>query len=111
MRRAGTSAAPSATPPNGAQPPAPPAPPPKKPGKPKPLPNLSTEKKTGKAALQTFAELAAFFKPPEPEKKPEEPKPEEPKVEEPKAEQPPPLPQAESQPEAKPDEPKPDGGE
>jgi uncharacterized protein len=49
------------------------APPPKpKPvGKPKPLPNLSTDKKTGKAALNTFAELAAFFKKEDP--KPVEP--------------------------------------
>lgn len=44
--------------------------------KPKPLPNLSAEKKSGKAALNTFAELAAFFKKEEhkPEPKPEEPK-------------------------------------
>jgi uncharacterized protein len=105
--------APGSAPPPGAapaagpgQPPAPvqPPPPPRKPAKPKPLPNLTTEKKTGKAALQTFAELAAFFKPPEPEKKPEPPK-EERKPEPPKAEQPPAAPP----PEAKPDEPKPDG--
>ncbi|MCI0700562.1 MAG: helix-hairpin-helix domain-containing protein, partial [Planctomycetia bacterium] len=57
----------------------PPIQPPRKQGKPKPLPNLSAEKKSGKAALNTFAELAAFFKPPEPEKPKEEPKPEEPK--------------------------------
>ena len=47
-------------------------------GKPKPLPNLTAEKKSGKAALNTFAELAAFFKKeePKPEPKPEpEPKP------------------------------------
>jgi hypothetical protein len=54
----------------------------KPPGKPKPLPNLSAEKKSGKAALNTFAELAAFFKKeepkpePKPEAKPEESKPE-----------------------------------
>jgi hypothetical protein len=98
-----------ATPGVGAQQPAPPAappPPPKKPGKPKPLPNLSTEKKTGKAALQTFAELAAFFKPPEPEKPKEEPKAEQPKPEPPKPDEPPAAPP----PEAKPDEPKPEGG-
>ena len=41
-------------------PPAPPKPRPS--GKPKPLPNLTAEKKSGKAALNTFAELAAFFK-------------------------------------------------
>ena len=38
-----------------------PPPPPRKPSKPKPLPNLTQDKKTGKAALNTFAELAAFF--------------------------------------------------
>ena len=32
----------------------------------KPLPNLTGDKKTGKAALNTFAELAAFFKKEEP---------------------------------------------
>ncbi len=63
--------------PAATQPAAPAQPPPaRKQGKPKPLPNLSTEKKTGKAALNTFAELAAFFKPPEPEKPKEEPNPE-----------------------------------
>jgi transcriptional accessory protein Tex/SPT6 len=55
------------------------APPPKPvrpPRPPKPLPNLTTEKKTGKAALNTFAELAAFFKTKdEPEKLAEEAKP------------------------------------
>jgi uncharacterized protein len=85
--------------PQAAQPPAPP--PPRKPaGKPKPLPNLSAEKKAGKAALNTFAELAAFFKKeepkpePKPEAKPEEPKAETPPppAEEPKpADQPPPA--------------------
>jgi len=76
--------------PEGAAPGGPVLPPPKpKPaGKPKPLPNLSADKKTGKAALNTFAELAAFFKK-------EEPKPPEP----PKA----------AEPEAKADEPKPAG--
>ncbi|MDY3555428.1 Tex family protein [Gemmata sp. JC717] len=76
--------------PNAAPPPQPqeaaPPEPPKKPGKPKPLPNLTPEKKAGKAALNTFGELLAFFKPPEPEKKPEPPK-EEPKAEEPKPEE------------------------
>ncbi|MBA4189205.1 MAG: hypothetical protein C0467_14500 [Planctomycetaceae bacterium] len=47
---------------------------PKPAGKPKPLPNLTAEKKSGKAALNTFAELAAFFKKEEP-KPPEAPKP------------------------------------
>jgi uncharacterized protein len=60
-------------------PPAPP--PPRKPAKPKPLPNLTAEKKSGKTALNTFAELAAFFK--KEESKPEEP----PKAEEPKTQQ------------------------
>lgn len=41
----------------------PPPPPPRKPPRPpKPLPKLSEEKKSGKSALNTFAELAAFFK-------------------------------------------------
>ncbi len=58
------------------QPPAPPLPPPK-PSKPKAPAKLSTDQKQGKAALNTFAQLAAFFKPVE------EPKPvEAPKVEE-----------------------------
>ena len=105
-------------PPAGGQPSAPLAqpiqpPPPRKPSKPKPLPNLTADKKAGKAALNTFGELLAFFKPPEPEpeKKPEppkeepkptpaataeEPKPEVLKLEEPKPEEP------------KPEEPKPD---
>lgn len=63
---------------------------PKPAGKPKPLPNLSADKKTGKAALNTFAELAAFFKKEEP-KPPEAQKP--PEGEAPKAEgeQPPPA--------------------
>ncbi len=69
-----------------------PPPPTKPPGKPKPLPKLTPEKKAGKAALNTFGELLAFFKPPEQEKKPEPPK------EEPKAE------------EAKKDSPNPEGG-
>lgn len=86
-------------PPAAAQPPAPVVPPtpPKPQGKPKPLPNLSSEKKTGKAPLNTFGELLAFFKPPEPENRPEPPK-EEPKKEEPKKEEP------------KAEEPKPEGG-
>jgi uncharacterized protein len=105
-----------------------PPPRPRPQGKPKPLPNLSAEKKSGKAALNTFAELAAFFKKeePKPEAKPEEPKaetlrteerkaeehkPEEPKTEAPvadahKAEEPKPAaPPAEA--EGKPEEPKP----
>ncbi|MFO0801697.1 MAG: Tex family protein [Gemmataceae bacterium] len=64
----------------------PPPPPPKPvrpPRPPKPLPKLTGDKKTGKAALNTFAELAAFFKPDEPEKAPEPPKAEEPKTPEP----------------------------
>ena len=76
----------------------------KPPAKPKPLPNLSAEKKkAGKAALgHTFAELAAFFKKSQeanrsqkakPELKAEEPKPE-PRVEEPKPEEPKPEPEA-----------------
>ena len=54
---------------------------------PKQLPNLTGDKKAGKAALNTFAELAAFFKTKdEPEKPPEQPKVEEaPKAEEPPA--------------------------
>lgn len=96
----GTDAPTSAQPPaQPVQPPKPPAPPPK-PSKPKPLPNLTADKKSGKAALNTFGELLAFFKPPEPEKKPDPPKAEEKKPEEPK----PPAP------EAKPEEPKPEGG-
>ncbi len=55
------------------QPPAQPLPPPK-PSKPKPLPKLSTDQKQGKAALNTFAQLAAFFKPPEEPKPAEAPK-------------------------------------
>jgi len=90
---------------SGVTPPAPPVqppPPPKKPpGKPKPLPNLSAEKKSGKSALNTFAELAAFFKKeePKPEPKPEEPKP----AETPAAESPP------TETVVKPEEPKPAG--
>jgi uncharacterized protein len=72
----GTPSAPGAAP-TPTPPPVQPPPPPRKPGgKPKPLPNLSAEKKSGKAALNTFAELAAFFKKeePKPEPKPEEAK-------------------------------------
>ena len=39
---------------------------PRPPAKSKPLPNLTAEKKSGKAALNTFAELAAFFRKDEP---------------------------------------------
>jgi uncharacterized protein len=91
--------------------PAPVSPPkPRLPAKPKPLPNLTAEKKSGKAALNTFAELAAFFKKdePKPEPKPEEPKPAEPVAqahpEEPKAEATPPP---EAPADVKPEEPKP----
>src|SRR5207302_66970 len=45
-------------PPMPAQPVGPPPPP----RKPKPIPKLTEEKKTGKAALNTFGELFAFFK-------------------------------------------------
>ena len=55
------------------QPPAQPLPPPK-PSKPKPPAKLSTDQKQGKAALNTFAQLAAFFKPPEEPKPVEAPK-------------------------------------
>ncbi|MBA4066927.1 MAG: hypothetical protein C0501_25115 [Isosphaera sp.] len=74
------------------------APPPRPPGKPKPLPNLTAGKKSGKVPLNTFGELAAFFKKEEPKPEPKpEPPPEEPK---------PPAPPAEV--EAKgPEEPKP----
>jgi uncharacterized protein len=114
---------PQAQPAEGATPPpaAPVQPPPrpKPPGKPKPLPNLTAEKKSGKAALNTFAELAAFFKKeePKPEPKPEEPKsevkPEEPKpappaTPEPQAQA---LPQAEPKPEPTSEEPKPAEGQ
>jgi predicted RNA-binding protein with RPS1 domain len=61
--------------------------PPRPPAKPKPLPKLTAEKKSGKAALNTFGELLAFFKKDEPEA----PKP---------AEQPPPPPKAEDKPAA-----------
>jgi uncharacterized protein len=67
----------------------PPPPPPKPvrpPRPPKPLPKLTGDKKTGKAALNTFAELAAFFKPEDEPAKPAPPKVDEPKPEEPKAE-------------------------
>lgn len=81
-----------------------PPPPPRRPGKAKPLPNLTADKRAGKAPLNTFGELLAFFKPPEPEKK-EEPKPAEPtppaeaKPEEMKAEEAktPPAPEASAQ--------------
>jgi competence ComEA-like helix-hairpin-helix protein len=69
-------------------PPPPPPRPVRPPRPPKPLPKLTGDKKTGKAALNTFAELAAFFKKDEPEKPPEPPKVEEPKAEEPKPDEP-----------------------
>jgi uncharacterized protein len=94
-------------PPAGGTPTPPPMqpPPPPRPSKPKPLPKLTAEQKAGKKPLRSLNELAAFFKPAEPEKPKEEPKPEAPKAEEPKAEEAPAVP-----PEAKPDEPKPEGG-
>jgi uncharacterized protein len=54
-----------------------PPPPPRPPAKPKALPNLTAGKKSGKVPLNTFGELAAFFKKeePKPEPPPEEPKP------------------------------------
>jgi protein Tex len=107
-QRQGTGAPQTATQPTGqSQPPAPAQPPrPRPPGKPKPLPNLSAEKKAGKAALNTFAELAAFFKKEEP--KPE-PAPSPPPAEEHKPPVPPVEPQAaaEPKPEPAPEEPKP----
>jgi uncharacterized protein len=61
-RPAANQPAPAAAAP-GTPAPAPPVPArPRPPAKPKPLPNLTAEKKSGKAALNTFAELAAFFK-------------------------------------------------
>lgn len=54
---------PASTAPTAAAIPEPPPPPKPRPApKPKPLPQLSAEKRSGKAALNTFAELAAFFK-------------------------------------------------
>ena len=71
--------APRQFPPRGPRPEQPPmevAPPiPPKPSKPKPLPKLSTEQKTGKSALNTFAQLAAFFKPEPPPAPPAPPEP------------------------------------
>lgn len=50
-----------------------PASPPRKPARPKPVVNLTTDKKEGKAALNTFGELFAFFRNrDEPEKPPAE---------------------------------------
>ncbi|MGL4420427.1 MAG: helix-hairpin-helix domain-containing protein [Gemmataceae bacterium] len=63
--------APGGAPAEGMPPPAP-----RKPQPPRPLPNLSAEKKSGKAPLNTFAELAAMFKkapPPPPPAAPETP--------------------------------------
>jgi uncharacterized protein len=74
--RPGAGAAPGVTPAAGVPTAAPTPSTPPKPrhqGKPKPLPNLTAEKKSGKAALNTFAELAAFFKKEEP--KPDVPSP------------------------------------
>jgi uncharacterized protein len=72
-------------------------PPPPKPSKPKPLPKLSQEQKTGKSALNTFAQLAAFFKP-EPPPAPPAPAPEASKPEEPKPEAHAPTPPPEAPP-------------
>lgn len=81
--------------PAGEGPAAPPAPqqpaapsPPRKFGPPKPLPKLTAAKKAGKAPLNTFGELAAFFKPEEPTPA-EPPKPPEPAAEAPKPDAPP----------------------
>lgn len=52
-----------------------PPPPPKKQMPPKPLPKLTGAKKSGKAPLNTFGELAAFFKPEEPPPPPAPPEP------------------------------------
>ena len=94
----------AAQPPAQQQPPQPP----RKPGKPKPLPNLTDEKKSGKAALNTFAELAAFFKKeePKPVPPPEEPKPAESATPAPDAQTP-----SEPKPEPVPEEPKPSEGQ
>ena len=73
----------------------PPRPKPQRPAK--PLPNLTGDKKTGKAALNTFAELAAFFKTKD---EPEKPK-DEPKAEV-KPEEPTPAPAAEEKPAGEP---------
>jgi protein Tex len=54
------SAAPA--PPAAEAPPPAAAGPPRKPAKPKPVVNLTPDKKEGKAALNTFGELFAFFK-------------------------------------------------
>ena len=66
----------AAAPTTASPPPPPPTPRPKPQAKPKPLPKLSAEKRSGKAALNTFAELAAFFK--QDEQKESEPEPEPP---------------------------------
>jgi uncharacterized protein len=60
----------SSTPPAPATPSGPP-----RPTKPKPVPKLSKEQQVGKAALNTFAELAAFFTPPPPPAAPVAPPP------------------------------------
>jgi hypothetical protein len=63
------------------------------------LPNLSAEKKSGKAALNTFAELAAFFKKEEPRP---EPVPDVKKLAENKVETPPEVMKAQSEPKVEP---------
>jgi uncharacterized protein len=60
--------------------------PPRQPAKPKPLPKLTADKKSGKAPLNTFAELMAMFSPEPPPAPPKPPAP----PPEPKAETPPP---------------------
>ncbi|MCU0703416.1 MAG: helix-hairpin-helix domain-containing protein [Fimbriiglobus sp.] len=62
-------------------PPAEGATPPQTPKAKKAAAKLTQQQKTGKADLNTFAQLAAMFSPPPPAKPPETPKPEEPKAE------------------------------
>jgi uncharacterized protein len=112
--RPGMGGAQPTTPVPGAPAPGASAPPPPRPrpsGKSKPLPNLTAEKKSGKAALNTFAELAAFFKKDEP--KPETPTPPAAAEEARPAEVPAPEAQSTSEPPPlpAPGEPNPGGGE
>jgi len=105
--RPGIAPPPAQAPAGASTPPQPPTTPPRPrpPAKSKPLPNLTAEKKSGKAALNTFAELAAFFKKEEPAPPPSPPPPE--------SEKPAVLPatdaapSVEPPPELKPEEPKP----
>jgi uncharacterized protein len=80
--------------PQGETAPPPPVAPPRPPAKPKPLPKLTADKKSGKAPLNTFAELMAMFSPEPPPPPPEPPK----APPKPKAEEPPPEPKAEEKP-------------